>query len=318
LKATLGLRGYDIHSELAGYLEGLVFGGPRMYDPETSITANGVNPKAEIDYHLDSDKMVYALAARGFRPGGLVPSIPGTAANDPLGCFAQLQALGFTSTAQTKSYKPDFLWDYEVGAKTDWANHRLTLNGSVFYIDWKDIQQLVALPCGFQFRANAGAADVKGFDLELSARPVQSLNLSAGVGYQPARITGTNPALPELQIGSRVYQVPDWTADASASYTGAVSADAKIVTTLGWTYTGSSTSANNTPETPRIRPSYSLLDARIAYQSGDLEVAAVGKNLTNAEADLADNRSLAAEVEGRPRLVVNQPRTLGVEVITHF
>jgi len=317
LKATAGLRAYRIRTETGGYLEGLAFGGPRLTDPRASITESGVNPKAEVDYHIDPDKMVYGLAARGFRPGGLVPSIPGNSTSDPLGCFAQLQALGYTSAAQTKSYRSDHLWDYEVGAKTDWDNHRMTLNGSVFYIDWKGIQQLVALPCGFQFRANAGAAVSKGFDLDLHFSPVNGLDLSGGVGYQRARITQTSTASPQ-KVGDRVYQVPDWTGTASATYTIPVSSTSNVVATVGYSYTGNSTSANVTPAEPRIRPSYSLLDARVAYVFGAQEVAVVGKNLTDVEANLADNRSLAAETLGRPRLVVNQPRTIGVEFRTSF
>jgi iron complex outermembrane recepter protein len=317
LKGTVGLRGYQIRTETGGYLEGLAFGGPRLTDPQTSFTERGVNPKAEMDYHIDQDKMVYGLAARGFRPGGLVPSIPGNSAVDPLGCFAQLQALGYTSAAQTKSYKSDHLWNYEVGAKTDWADHRVTVNGSVFFIDWKGIQQLVALPCGFQFRANAGAAQSKGFDLDLHARPMENLDLSAGVGYQHARITQTSAASPQ-RVGDRVYQVPDWTATAAATYTVPISTGSSIVTTAGYSYTGDSTSANVTPAVPRIRPSYGLLDARVAYAFGSYEVAVVGKNLANVKADLADNRSLAAETLGRPRLVVNQPRTLGIECRASF
>ena len=324
LKGTVGLRAYDIHSSLSDYLEGLAFGGPRLTDPEASITANGVNPKAELDYHIDPDKMVYALAARGYRPGGLVPSIPGNPMSDPFHCFAQLEALGYTSAAQTKSYRPDYLWNYEVGAKTDWADHRLVLNGALYYIDWKNIQQLVALACGFQFRANAGAADVTGFDFDLNARPIDNLSLSAGIGYQPARITETAKAIPDLLVGSRVYQVPDWTYTASVNYTVPVTGGSSVVTTVGYSYTTSSTSAAVTvpvvdgiPE-PRVRPAYGLLDARIAYERGSYQFAFVGKNLTNTLADLSDNRSLAAETLGRPRLVVNQPRTLGVEAIARF
>jgi outer membrane receptor protein involved in Fe transport len=319
LKATAGLRAYHIDSSLSDYLEGLAFGGPRITDPESSISASGVNPKAEIDYHVTPDRMVYALAARGYRPGGLVPTIPGNPQSDPLGCFKQLEALGYTSAAQTKSYRSDSLWDYEIGAKTEWLDHRLTLNGSYYYVQWKNIQQLVALACGFQFRANAGAAKVQnGFDVELAARPLDALSLSAGIGYQPARITETSAAVPQLVVGSRVYQVPDWTGTASATWTVPMGPGRNIVSTLGWSYTGDSTSANVTPSNPRVRPSYTLLDARIAYERDNYEFAFVGKNLTNTEADLADNRSLAAETLGRPRLVVNQPRTVGVELIGRF
>ena len=317
LKATVGLRGYQIRTETGGYLEGLAFGGARLTDPQASFTEHGVNPKAEVDYHIDADKMVYGLAARGFRPGGLVPSIPGNSAVDPLGCFAQLQGLGYTSAAQTKSYKSDHLWNFEAGAKTDWADHRMTLNGSVFYIDWKDIQQLVALACGFQFRANAGAAVSKGFDLDVHTRLVENLELSAGVGYQRARITETSLASPQ-HVGDRVYQVPDWTGTASATYTIPLAGERSVIATAGYSYTGSSSSASVTAVQPRVRPGYSVLDARIAYVFGKQEVAVVGKNLTNAEANLADNRSLAAETLGRPRLVVNQPLTIGVEFRASF
>ncbi len=317
LKGTVGLRGYQIRTETGGYLEGLAFGGARLTDPQASFTERGINPKAEMDYHIDQDKMVYGLAARGFRPGGLVPSIPGNSTVDPLGCFAQLQGLGYTSAAQTKSYKSDHLWNYEVGAKTDWADHRMTLNGSVFFIDWKDIQQLVALPCGFQFRANSGAAQSKGFDLDLHAKPVENLDLSAGVGFQHARITQTSAASPQ-KVGDRVYQVPDWTGTASATYTIRLGGDSRVVTTAGYSYTGNSTSANVTPAQPRIRPGYGLLDGRVAYVFGLYEVAVVGKNLTDVRANLADNRSLAAETLGRPRLVVNQPRTIGIECRASF
>jgi len=34
--------------------------------------------------------------------------------------------------------------------------------------------------------------------------------------------------------------------------------------------------------------------------------------------NLGDNRSIAAEVPGRPRLFLNQPRIIGVEIREHF
>ncbi len=49
-----------------------------------------------------------------------------------------------------------------------------------------------------------------------------------------------------------------------------------------------------------------------------LEVAFVGKNLANEAANLGDNRSIAAETPGRPRLIVNQPRTIGLEFRESF
>jgi iron complex outermembrane receptor protein len=317
-KATVGLRAYRVRTETGGYLEGIAFGGPRITDPNTSTTETGVNPKVALEYKVSPDKLLYADAARGFRPGGLVPSIPGNTASDPLGCFGQLQALGYTSADQTKSYKSDHLWNFEVGAKTAWADNRVTVDGAVFFTKWDQIQQLVALPCGFQFRANSGRAEIKGFDLEVHGRPAANLDLSAGVGYQHARITQGSPLLPALRDGDRVYEVPDWTANAAAGYTVPLSNGSSLTGTVTYSYTGDSVSASVNTNNPRLRPGYSLLDARLAYRLRNCELAFVGKNLTDTEANLGDNRSLAAETVGRPRIVVNAPRTLGVEVRAKF
>lgn len=317
-KATLGLRAYRVRTETGGYLEGIAFGGARLTDPNSSTTENGVNPKIAFEYKAAPGELLYADAARGFRPGGLVPSIPGNSASDPLGCFGQLQALGYASADQTKSYKSDHLWTYELGAKTAWADNRLTVDGAVFLTKWDQIQQLVALPCGFQFRANSGQAEIKGFDLEIHGRPTPNLDLSAGVGFQHARITQGSPLLPALQDGDRVYEVPDWTANAAASYTVPLNNESALVGTVSYSYTGDSVSASVDTNDPRLRPGYSLVDARLAYQLRNYEFAFVGKNLTGTEANLGDNRSLAAETVGRPRIVVNAPRTLGVEVRAKF
>jgi iron complex outermembrane receptor protein len=317
-KGTVGLRGYRIKTETGGYLEGIAFGGPRITDPTTSTTENGVNPKLALEYTFAPGKLAFAQAARGFRPGGLVPSIPGNSASDPLGCFAQLTALGYTSAAQTKSYKSDRLWDYEVGTKTSWAGDRLTVNGSAFVNEWDQIQQLVALACGFQFRANSGKAEVRGFDLEVHARPIANFDASLGVGYQRARITKASPQLPALKEGDRVYEVPDWTGNLSASYTAPLGAERSLVGAVSYSYTGDSVSASVDSNHPRMRPGYSILDLSLAYHIRTWQFAVVGKNLSNNEANLGDNRSLAAETLGRPRIVVNTPRSVGVELRARF
>ena len=102
------------------------------------------------------------------------------------------------------------------------------------------------------------------------------------------------------------------------AYTAALTSSWNLVSSVDYAYVGRSYSGNNSPANPRERPSYNLLDARFAFVHGSLEFALVGKNLTNEAANLGDSRSIAAEVPGRPRLFVNQPRTVGIEVRTHF
>jgi outer membrane receptor protein involved in Fe transport len=242
--------------------------------------------------------------------------VPSAAA---LGCPAQLAALGLT-TQQTHEYQSDSLWNYELGTKTSWLDNRLTVNADVFYIDWNNIQQQILLSCGFQFRTNAGAAKSEGGELEVHARPLHGLDISSGVGYQHAVITkaGAGGAASPLQPGDRVYQVPDWTANTAVTYTTALNSGFSLVNNLTYSYVGDSKSANNDPFNPRTRAPYALLDARVALAFSQYEVALVGKNLTNDHANLADNRSIAVELPGRPRIVTNQPITVGIEVRATF
>jgi outer membrane receptor protein involved in Fe transport len=189
-KATVGLRWYAVKTTSSGYEEGLVTGGgDAVVSPEVSKTERGVNPKVEIDYHFDPDHMLYWLASKGFRPGGLVPVVPAGAPGTGTDCVAALHAIDPNITLNdTRSYKSDSLWNYEFGSKTSWLDHRLTFDAAVFYIDWKNLQQEILLPCGFQYIANVGSATSKGGEMELRARPLQPLEFSAGIGYQDAKI----------------------------------------------------------------------------------------------------------------------------------
>jgi iron complex outermembrane receptor protein len=319
LKLTAGLRWYQVRESSEGYEGGLATGGgPLIPNPTISSTESGVNPKFEADYHITPDQMIYANVAKGYRPGGQVPIVPAGEPGTETDCVAALKAVDPNITIQqTRSFNSDSLWNYELGAKTAWLDHRMTIDAAGFYIDWKNIQQEILLSCGFQYTANAGAAVSKGGELEMRARPTDPLELSLGLGYQNATITKQGVGSPQT-VGSPIYQVPDWTGNGSATYTTQLSADWKMISDADYSYIGRSYSGNNVPQDPRLRPSYRLINARLAFDRGPFEVALVGKNLGNEVANLGDNRSIAAETPGRPRLFVNQPRTIGVEFRQSF
>jgi outer membrane receptor protein involved in Fe transport len=288
-----------------------------VVSPHQTITESGTNPKFELDYNFAPDQMVYGLASKGFRPGGVVPIVPAGTPGTANDCVAALAAVNPNlKLADTRNFQSDSLWNYELGTKNTMLDRRLILNAAAFDIRWKNIQQQILLQCGFQFISNAGAAESKGGELDLRARATDRLDLSLGLGYQDAKITekGNSPQ----PVGSPVFQVPDWTGNGALTYTLPLSNDWNSVSVIDYSYVGSSYSANNSPTEPRKRPAYRLLNARFALSTGKTEFALVGKNLTNEVTNLGDNRSIAAEVPGRPRLFLNQPRTVGLEVTHHF
>ena len=60
------------------------------------------------------------------------------------------------------------------------------------------------------------------------------------------------------------------------------------------------------------RDSWSALNLRAGVLNENWDVTLFADNVTDERANLADNRSIAAEMPGRPRIVTNRPRTIGL------
>ena len=91
---TVGARRY--HYDAPVYLD--QYGGltPTVV-AATSESAQGVTPKGSLSYQFNKDLLVYATAAKGFRPGGGTGPVP---TSGPLSCEAQLQ-VEYDSTARS-------------------------------------------------------------------------------------------------------------------------------------------------------------------------------------------------------------------------
>jgi outer membrane receptor protein involved in Fe transport len=278
-----------------------------LVSPDTFAGAQeetGINPKVSIEYQATKDARLYATASKGFRIGGV-----NSFSN--LLCAGDLAALGLTS-AQVLTFDSDSLWNYEIGAKTSWLNRKVIANGALFDIEWSDVQQNVALPtCGFFLTMNAGKARSRGFELELSVAPADGLLLSFGTGYTDAVITNGG-ILATIAPGTRVQQIPRWTVSASADYDVHLSG-LPMVLHMDYANVGESYSANNDPVNQRLRPAYSLVNARVGMNFQHWEVALFADNVFDKAANLSDIPPLAIEYPGRPRIVTNRPRTLGIE-----
>ncbi len=110
-------------------------------------------------YKFDDDKMVYGTWSTGFRPGGVNRLI-----NVP-------------------PYNPDYLTNFELGSKTSWFDHRLRLNGAVFYERWKEAQFAYPGQAGVNVVINAGRAAIKGVEAEVHWKATDGLTLSTSLTY---------------------------------------------------------------------------------------------------------------------------------------
>jgi iron complex outermembrane recepter protein len=198
-RATAGGRYYDIRLA-TDTLQGVP---PALASDQGDQRGTGFSPKVSLTYEPDKDLMIYALVSKGFRMGGVNLVAP---------------LAGFPTPA---TYKSDSLINYEVGIRPAWFEHTLTLDTTVFFIDWSDIQLRLNRPDGFAYVTNAGAAHNKGIENTLAWRPNQNWALQASLTYLEAALAQTL-ALgggTTLLDGATLPGASKWTASETASYT---------------------------------------------------------------------------------------------------
>lgn len=281
LTVTLGAREYLLHQEGNAYSTG-IFGSPAP--GHTDTYSDGLLPKYAISYQITPDDMIYALGSKGFRPGGGGVPVPST-------CDADLYKLGL-NTSSPLSFQADSDWNYEAGFKSSLLDHTLSVTGAAFQIDWKNIQQTINLAdCGATFEGNAGAARIRGGELEMRSDPFDGLHIRAGLSYNDAHITsqGAGVQLP----GQRINGVPTWEASAGAEYEHPITAKIRGFVSGDFSFTGDSTSADNSAGNPLIRKAYEVGNARAGVRFGSTEIAFYINNFTNTKANLGDLQAIS-------------------------
>jgi iron complex outermembrane recepter protein len=178
--------------------------------PLISATTTEAQPRITLSYKPASNVNIYAQYARGSRSGF---------ANDSRAVDAGVAA------AQVD---PEELTNYEVGVKGGIFGNRLRGSIALFYGTYDGVQVPgeVELPSGqfISYTINGGEAVVKGFEAELTARPVDGLTLRGSVGYVKTNIKSIDDFGTTLNnIGLPL--VRPWTGALSMDYEREVSED---------------------------------------------------------------------------------------------
>jgi iron complex outermembrane recepter protein len=192
LKFTAGGRYAKMSFSLAHYADGLENFGPDYFNGD--YHENAFTPKLGVSFQMDPNNLFYATYAKGFRPGGVNPPLPGGYLSDgtPNVCTPGLIQDGYSSGESPNNYKSDNTRSFEIGSKNNFDN-RLRIATSVYYVKWNDIQQNVYVgSCGLQFTDNLGTAVAKGADIQADLALDWGFSLEASVGYTSARFTKTS------------------------------------------------------------------------------------------------------------------------------
>ena len=127
------------------------------------------------------------------------------------------------------NWKDEKTWNYEIGAKTQWLDRRVTFNVSAFYSDIKDLQATTtAGTCSSRVVFNVPTARSVGVEAELFARPNANWDFGLSATYIDAKLTSSvTSALPDgttvvvggLADGNRLPTAPKTQAPRSVGYT---------------------------------------------------------------------------------------------------
>jgi outer membrane receptor protein involved in Fe transport len=317
LKATAGLRRYAYTSSVSTAVSGFLSstGSDIVSNSATGERDQGVNPKVDLSYQPIRDLLLYATVAKGFRPGGGNQPVPTTG---PLGdvCEADLQANhGTTSFVPAPlAYKPDNVMSYEIGEKAKALDRRLTVNGAIYFEQWRAVQQNIPLACGFPYTDNSGDAHIYGAEIEIMAAMSPNLTLSANVGYTHATfVVGSLEA--GIPAGTRVQDVPSLTSSVSLTYEHPITSNFTFTSRIENSYVG-----NRTDATYAVNnlPAYDLTDLRVGVFADRWRAILFARNLLNKRAVLSDATQININIPTFNREALAVPRTVGVDLSYRF
>jgi iron complex outermembrane recepter protein len=281
----------------SGLLNALFFGvsNPAV-DPLVTTRNNAFTYMLTPDFKITPNFMMYSRLASGYQVGG--PNQEASFLHVPL------------------NYDPAKTVSFEVGSKGDIFGQYLSIDASVYYIDWREIQIVVENTGGFTYDLNGGRAKSQGVELSLYSKPISGLNLSAWVAYDDAYLVdGLPPASTVLATaGQRLPNTPLWTGNFSAQQDFLITGDLSGFIAGVVSLQGGRTNGFVSGNVPQIYlPPYTKTDLRTGLKVHGWEASIYANNVTDRRGALGGN-----QFPPPPGLYFIQPRTIGLNLVKNF
>lgn len=307
--ATVGMRYLRAQEEFIG-VQGLFYQGANNVVNIVSQSGNKFTPKVSLIWEASPTNSIYATAAEGFRVGGTNSQVP-------------WQLCGLPGPNQS-TFGPDSLWSYELGNKSRFFHNKLTVNGSLFYVKWKNTQQQIELGCSFDYNTNVGDATSYGAEIEIKAKPLPNLLLDLAAGYTHATLDNTlfdanGNMLYGAVAGTAIPGVPNYnialtgtyTFNIRDEYTGFIRGAARFV---GSSHGGFPMLPGGDVNPDFNRGAYHLFDASTGLSWGNWEASIYVKNLLNNNRVI--QRPIVQATLGEVFRL--EPRSVGVTLAAKF
>lgn len=263
--------------------------------------------KASLQWDLNENAMAYFSVSEGFRrshPNALINSTVNPNEPDYIPAIADA----------------DSLLNYELGYKTRALDGRMTLNASVYFIDWQDAQvsgsrQSDAAP----FVTNAGDIEAYGFEMDMRYLASSALELGGTLSLSSSEVVSlnTNTALASGLTEGASLVGSDQQLSAFAEYQVWRSENASVYVRVDAEYSSDYVNGpRNVPGLGLPNPRYTKTDAilnvnaQVGYETDNVGVYVYGENLGSEDGRVWQN----PDPFSNNNVVTLAPRTVGVRI----
>lgn len=294
---TLGARAFSATGRLRADSFGLA---PGLAAAAAQRDDKGLAPKFRVTYALDADNLIYTQVEEGYRVGGFnlpAAAYPGSGGAAPAG------------------FRPDRLWNAEVGVRLGLLQNRLRLNAAAFYDRWHRVQTDQYLASGLPLTVNIGDGSNRGVEADVAWQVWRGLQLRLNLLLDDPEITRASEILP-AQVELGLPAAPSRMAAADLRYAWSLSQRLQAEVSGQYAYQGRSyvTFAGG-PNSAMGRYGVGRLEAAVFTQRTRLSLYIDNVGDTHADTFAFGNPFLPASAPQRTPL---RPRTLGLELRQGF
>jgi outer membrane receptor protein involved in Fe transport len=263
-----------------------------------SFSDSGVTYRVVGRYAVSDDISLFATYSRGRRPEVLSPAAP----------LAPQGNVRFTAVAA------EIVDSYEAGAKTQWFDRSLSLEGSVYRFTYTNFQTSIQTSPGVFQTISAGDASSTGFEGQFNWKPTGQLSVFGTYGYNNGRFDNGRFK------GNSFRLSPDHTASFGLNFTVPVwEGDLSFLPTYTWQSRVFFDNDNDIPALQstgdliqdEVQGAYGLLNLRVSYQPTDANwrVEASASNLLDQE--YIKDAGNTGGAFGIPTFIAGEPRYFG-------
>lgn len=312
--ATLGGRFFEYDTD-QGISVDLPLIGVFGDEQPNSASDDGFLGKLDIAYDVGPDTLAYLTVSEGYRIGG-VNSIE--ECEDPLPPGQNVCALPHEVLIE-----PDTTTNYELGVHSRWAGGRVDFSGSLFHVDWQDIQTMSTTEHGdLPITVNGGGARSRGIELGVEGRTDGPWTFAASYAYTDAELTSDASGIvggADAFSGDRLSGTPEHQGSVHASYSRPLANGMDLDVGYGISYTGDVLTKVGLRGGGERLGGYALHSASVSLGRDGWSASLYADNLLDefAETAVRQDPSFVRDVNGfqlrRYFRNVLRPRTIGLE-----